>query len=288
MAADVKREVYDKGESVASLSAQELYTTQHQRSKPVLSGVGGQFLQMYAVAASLEERSGSELSHYYERTQRDPKDRTVKNAGELLLEENFVPFLLNYLNSANSHLTFIAGPKVDALVKGFGHGLQENGLHYKMDGLTREQYLLFRNAFIEGLNEEESWRVAKNPNVLEKMLNAVVLAMCYKVPMELQVGCELCARINLAPLMSKDKPLGAVLRVNETRAFNTHPAELDFSVAVINHKAESAHRAAFVNAICSRVDGCDANALKEAANERASHLEADLLALHKDVPVVDL
>lgn len=254
----------------------------------MLSGVGGQFLQIYAVAASLEERSGSEADQYFERTQKDPKDRSIKQAGELLVEENFVPFLLNYLNSANSHLTFIAGPKVDALVKGFNHGMQENGLHYKMDKLDREQYLQFRNAFIEDLNEEESWKCAKKRNVLEQMLNAVVLAMCYKVPMELNVSCDMCARINLCPRMDSGKKCGAVLRVNDTRAFSTRPESLDYSVAVINHKAEGAHRAAFVSAIVEKVGDCDAKALSAAADERAKGLENDFLGTLKNVPILDL
>ena len=76
----------------------ELYAHDHQRDTPVLSGIGGQFMQMYFVVAAIHEQQGKEISAYYERIQKDPKSHAPQTPIELCLEANFTPFLLNYLN----------------------------------------------------------------------------------------------------------------------------------------------------------------------------------------------
>lgn len=80
----------------------ELYSEEHQRSKAVLTGLGGSLGQIYNVVAAVMGMYKGDMQAYYDKIQKDPAAAAQKpsSAIELIgLENNFIPFLLRYLDT---------------------------------------------------------------------------------------------------------------------------------------------------------------------------------------------
>lgn len=72
--------------------------------------------------------------------------------------------------------------------------------------MTREQYLIFRNAFVEKRMSQPAWADElkhfgnEAQEAMDTILNAVCLAMCKKIPEGLNKDHEAIAKIKLVPL----------------------------------------------------------------------------------------
>ena len=117
-------------------------------------------MQLYFVVASIFERHGQEIQLYYERIQASPKDVSPCTPIELMLEQNFVPFLLRYIDS-RQHLSVIASNQVAEMLESWGIRPTEDE-SYDLTNLTQEQYLHFRSEFVEERNHNQSWCHANN------------------------------------------------------------------------------------------------------------------------------
>jgi len=71
----------------------------------------------------------ADLNKYYARRQSKPEETNKPtNPIELLLEQFFVPFLVNYFKEIKQEaFTFMAGPEVIAMLESFKIGVNGNG-----------------------------------------------------------------------------------------------------------------------------------------------------------------
>jgi len=125
----------------------------YEKGKPYLAAVGGHVQQLYYVVNSIIDLYKEDLSEYYARQQADPTDETLKkpqNPRELLVERHFLPFILQYLRDLKSDfITLFVNPKLQALLESFKVPMNLNTMQPELFKLTPEQYIQFRNAFVE-------------------------------------------------------------------------------------------------------------------------------------------
>lgn len=287
---EIKRDIIDTGVARDALgSSHELYSEDHQRSKPVLTGLGGSFMQMYFVVAAVME-TGGDLAAYYERIQKDPKDVAAKSPLEMTLEQHFVPFLLRYLNG-HQNLTVIASHEMAAILSKFGVQSDSDGF-YDLSKLTREQYLHFRNEFVEQRNHNESWARAKNQKAIDLLLNSVCMAMCKRIPEELGIDAAINNKVKMVAPIQSSKRVAAVIKVSEDRAHNPNPEGLPYKVQIINNKAESKLRSHFLTEFVKAVPDTPAGQIapiETCASDSARRVEDEFLAhaQAKDIQVMN-
>lgn len=70
------------------------------------------------------------------------------------------------------------------------------------------------------------------------MLRTVALAVCGKIPEELNVSAEVSKRIRLVMPLSTGKRVGAVVKIHSDLAFNPNPKSLPYTVTILNSNAD--------------------------------------------------
>ena len=79
--------------------------------------------------------------------------------------------------------------------------------------MQKEQYLQFRNLFIDERLHKEEWIKNRNANAMELLLRAFCLIMCKKLPTEVHAPANLHAKIHLSPAKTSQKEVGAIVRL---------------------------------------------------------------------------
>lgn len=82
-----------------------------------------------------------------------------------------------------------------------------------MAKMNKEQYLQFRNLFIDERLHKQEWTDNRNAPAMELLLRAFCLVMCKKLPAEFHPPTNLHVRIHLSPQKACEKPLGAIVRL---------------------------------------------------------------------------
>lgn len=156
----------------------------------------------------------SDINNYYTRKQEDPANvKSATSPIELLLEEYFIPFLVSYLKDLRSEsISIIATPEMTAMMEKFEIKVNAGGF-YELAKMNKDQYLLFRNLFIEERLNKDEWIKNRNSNAMEILLRTFCMVMCKKLPSEIQAPANLHIRIHVSPHKASEKPLGAIVRL---------------------------------------------------------------------------
>ena len=76
------------------------------------------------------------------------------------------------------------------------------------------------------------------PEAVELMLRTVALAVCGKIPEELNISADISKRIRLVVPKSTGKRVGAVMKIHSDLAFNPNPKSLSYTVSILNSNAD--------------------------------------------------
>lgn len=85
------------------------------------------------------------------------------------------------------------------------------------------------------------------------MLRSCCLAMCKKIPDELEIDSSINQRIKLVGPLNLTKPLQAVVALESDQAYNQNTQSLPYRVQIINREAQAVLRADFIDAIASEL-----------------------------------
>jgi hypothetical protein len=242
--------------------------------------LGGHFQQIYFVVAAIFEMYDTDLSAYYKKKQDNPADVVKANTPiELLLEQYFMPFLVNYIRDVRvDAISIVATPEAVDMLNEFKIGTAQGGF-YELAKLTKEQYIRFRNLFCEQRLCKPEWVANKNSHAMELLLRAFCMIICKKLPAEVVHPPTLHTRVRLVAPKACEKTQTAVIRLtiakkkndthvresadqNEIRqelieidqeekclAVNGNQIALDYAVTVINQSASRQTREDFIEAI---------------------------------------
>lgn len=190
---------------------QELTQSVDAKSLQVL---GGHIQQIYYVIAAIMELFESDINSYYAKKQENPADvKTASAPIELLLEEYFIPFMIHYLKDLKSEsISVLATPEMSEMMDKFEIKVNSGGF-YELAKMNKEQYLLFRNLFIDERLHKEELLKNRNSNAMEILLRTFCMVMCKKLPTDIQFPANLHIRVHLSPVKIADKPLGAIVRL---------------------------------------------------------------------------
>jgi len=115
----------------------------------------------------------------------DPKQDSLKqprNPRELLLEQHFLPWFATTLKELKcDHLTLFIHPRFEAVIQSLK--VPKNS-HDQPDftRLNMEQYLQFRNAFIEERMFNDVFRANKGNRAMDLILTGLCLIICNRLP----------------------------------------------------------------------------------------------------------
>ena len=128
----------------------------------------------------------TDLNNYYQKKQEDPKAEEVQKANnprELLLEQFFVPFMLNYLKELKcEYLQFMIPPKLQQIIDQLKIGKYPNQDVYDFTKLNDQDYYAFRYAFVEEKLFYQHYNKNDNQRAIESILNVFCLVLCGRVP----------------------------------------------------------------------------------------------------------
>ena len=178
----------------------ELLELSNNQDMKVLSVFGGHFQQIYFVVAAVLEVCDNDLSAYYKKKQEAPTEvQKASTPAELLMEQYFIPFLVNYIKDLKADgISIIASPEFVELMDQFKIGLTAQG-YYDLCKLTKEQYIRFRNLFCEQRLCKSEWIANKNQHAMELVLRALCMITCKKVPTEISHPPNLHTRVRIVP-----------------------------------------------------------------------------------------
>jgi len=120
---------------------------------------------------------------------------------ELLLEEFFIPFAVSFLKDLRSEfVSIVATHAMTEMLDGFEIKVNNNnGGFYELAKLTKDQYLKFRNMFIDERLYKDEFTHNKNAGAMELLLRTFCLIMCKKLPSEISFPPNLHTKIHLVP-----------------------------------------------------------------------------------------
>lgn len=151
---EICKVVYDRGElknNSINFELMDLHQN-YNNEKNVLTTYGGHFQQLYYVVCSVMEMYEDDLTAYYKRRQENPNDELNKKAQtprELMVEQFFLPFLAQYFRDTKMEaFTFMSTQKMQELMTEAKVNMHNNG-HFDLAKMNKEQYMKFRNYFIE-------------------------------------------------------------------------------------------------------------------------------------------
>lgn len=125
---------------------------------------------------------------FFSRKLANPTDDASKKAltaRELMIEQFFLPFIVNYLRDQKSEGTsFMATPEMNEALTEMKVTVNNLG-SFELFKMTKEQYLKFRYHFIEKRAYNPIWSVNTNAKAMELLLTALALILCKKVPTEI-------------------------------------------------------------------------------------------------------
>ena len=129
----------------------------------------------------------TDLQEHFQKRQEDPKAEAVHKANnprELLLEQFFVPFMLNCLKELKAeYVHFMIPPKLQAIIDLMKVPKLPNTTdQYDFTRLKDPEYYQFRHAFVEEKLFYETYRQNKNPVAMEAILNVLCMVLCNRVP----------------------------------------------------------------------------------------------------------
>lgn len=107
----------------------------------------------------------------------------ANNPRELLMEQFFVPFMLNCLKELKcEYMHFMIPPKLQAIIELLKVPKVPNSEQYDFTRLKDQDYFQFRHAFVEERLFYETYRQNTNPQAMEAILNVLCMVLCNRVP----------------------------------------------------------------------------------------------------------
>ena len=89
-----------------------------------------------------------------------------------------MPFIMGFLKELKSEtISIIATPEMSEMLQGFEIKVN-NGGFYELAKMSKEQYLQFRNLFIDERLHKQEWTDNRNAPAMELLLRAFCLVMC--------------------------------------------------------------------------------------------------------------
>lgn len=190
--AQINRHIIDKGQVLSNVAGEPLLdiygSYEKTSSSKFFAAIGGQLQQIYYVVDALFQiYPESDLQEHFQKRQEDPKAEAVQKANnprELLLEQFFVPFMLNCLKELKAeYVHFMIPPKLQAIIDLMKvPKLANTADQYDFSRLKDAEYFQFRHAFVEEKLFYETYRQNKNPAAMEAILNVICMVICNRVP----------------------------------------------------------------------------------------------------------
>jgi len=121
------------------------------KGQPFLGAPGGQIQQWYHVIAAIKKLfCDQDMRSYYERVKADPSNVRATTPSELVKDCHLVPFLLSYIKELKpAAIQLCNTPQLQRLVETFSVPVPAAGDGYDLSKISKEQYLQFRNVFVE-------------------------------------------------------------------------------------------------------------------------------------------
>lgn len=198
--AQIRSQVFDKGlpvEAKDQLLELEYSTTFAEHT---LSAPGGLFQQFYYVVQAILETQENNLFDFYTRRLADPQDQTShepQNARELLIEEFFLPFLANYLQSLESGMTVMVTPEMGDKLAELGIKANAEGF-YELSNLDERQYRHFRYYFFEVRMFNERYIKNSNKRAMQLLFECLTLILSNRLPQGMEIHPDLHKKVRLA------------------------------------------------------------------------------------------
>ena len=189
--AQIMKHIIDKGEvknGVASEPLLDIYGSyERTAANKFLGGIGGQLQQIYyVIEAMFELYPESDLTEHFAKRKEDPKAEAVQKANnprELLMEEFFVPFMLNFLKELKcDYMQFMIPPKLQQIIDTLRVNKSTTTDAYDFTRLNDKDYYAFRHAFVEEKLFYETYKSNKNQHAIEAILNVLCMVLCNRVP----------------------------------------------------------------------------------------------------------
>jgi len=190
--AQINRHIIDKGQVLPNVAGEPLLdiygSYEKTSSSKFFAAIGGQLQQIYYVVDALFQiYPETDLQEHFQKRQEDPKAEAVQKASnprELLLEQFFVPFMLNCLKELKAeYVHFMIPPKLQAIIDLMKvPRLANTNDQYDFTKLKDAEYYQFRHAFVEEKLFYETYRQNKNPAAMEAILNVLCMVLCNRVP----------------------------------------------------------------------------------------------------------
>lgn len=210
------KQIVDKGE-VRNPSANFELLDLHgnYEAKMNITTYGGHFQQLYYIVAAIMDLYEADLAKYYARRQAKPEEpNRATNPIELVLEQFFVPFLVNYLKEIKQEsFTFMASAESLILLESFKIAVSANGF-FELAKMTKEQYVRFRNLFVEERLNNAVYLKNTNSRAMELLLNTICMIICKKIPIEIPVSATLHTKVKLVAPKNDPKPEKAVVTLS--------------------------------------------------------------------------
>lgn len=205
----------DKGKMKDELEKCELQELDQPIVGESLHTLGGHFQQIYYVVAAIKELFENDISSYYHRKQENPGDcNKATSPIELLLEEYFVPFCVSFLKDLRSEcLSIVATDAMAEMLEKFEIKVNAQGGFFELAKMNKEQYLRFRNLFIDERLYKVEYRENKQDSAMELLLRTFCLVMCKKLPTDVTFPPSLHSKIHLVPAKTTQKEVGAIVRL---------------------------------------------------------------------------
>ena len=211
MRAQINRHIIDKGQVLSNVAAEPLLdiygSYEKTTSSKFFAAIGGQLQQIYYVIDALFQiYPEADLQEHFQKRQEDPKAEAVQKANnprELLMEQFFVPFMLNCLKELKAeYLHFMIPPKLQAIIELMKLPKAPNSDTYDFSRMKDSEYFQFRHAFVEEKLFYETYRSNKNPAAMEAILNVLCMVLCNRVPKNtVPYKCDvLIPKIKLMPI----------------------------------------------------------------------------------------
>ena len=99
------------------------------------------------------------------------------------------------------------------MLEQFKIGLNVNGF-YELAKMTKEQYIKFRNAFVEERMYKQEFIKNANRKAMDNILNAICMIICKKLPNEISTPPTLHMKVKLVAPKADPKPEKAVVTLS--------------------------------------------------------------------------
>lgn len=106
------------------------------------------------------------------------------------------------------------------------------------------------------------------------------MAMCKRIPEELNIDPEMNKKIKLVKPIGSHKPTGAVLKISSELALNPNSPALPYHVDILNNHAEELARVQFINAMAMELPSVQHEtwqSISSAASRLAHEMEQEFL-----------